>query len=351
MGGNALKTESVRLSATRYHEVEHDAVTTLQQHFPQRRIEAILAYASKPDFGDLDILIEAGDDYNDTEIANALQATEIVVNGDVTSIGLAVTEGVFQLDLIRTEPASFDFASRYFGYNDFGNLIGRIAHKFGAKFGHLGLLYPLRDPENKDHMIAELCITRNFGAALDLLGYDAGLYETMRDTGQLKTLEDIFRYVVSSPYVNREIYLLDNRNHKARIRDAKRATYNAFLLWLDEQDVVQLPTYAWAESGTPARLEQKQAFLDMAFARFPDFRQAHDQALEKYARKKQLKQKFNGELASEITGLSGKPLGELMAQVRNSFADESSFENFFLEADSEAVRVRFLKEAAVLSSS
>ncbi|MFZ3000941.1 MAG: hypothetical protein WA071_11505 [Undibacterium umbellatum] len=351
MGGNALKTESVRLPAARYREVEHEAVTTLQRHFPHRRIEAVIAYTDKADFGDLDILIEAGDDYDAAQFATALQATEIVLNGDVTSIGLAVAEGVFQLDLIRTESGSFDFASRYFGYNDFGNLIGRIAHKFGAKFGHLGLLYPLRAPDDKDHLIAELCITRDFSEALKLLGYDALLYENMRVNGEFRNLQDIFRYVVSSPYVNREIYLLDNRNHKARIRDAKRTTYNAFLLWLDEQKEITLPAYPWAEAGTAARNAQKENFLETTFMLFPDFRLAYVQALEKYARKKRLKQQFNGELAAEITGLSGKRLGELMAQVRHSFADEASFENFFLEADSDAVKARFLKEAAVLTSS
>ncbi|MBC3911209.1 hypothetical protein [Undibacterium umbellatum] len=351
MGGNALKAESVRLPAARYREVEHEAVAILQRNFPQRRIEAIIAYADKADFGDLDILIEAGDDYDAAQFSTALQATEIVLNGDVTSIGLAVAEGVFQLDLIRTESGSFDFASRYFGYNDFGNLIGRIAHKFGAKFGHLGLLYPLRAPDDKGHLIAELCITTDFSEALKLLGYDALLYENMRVNGQFRNLQDIFRYVVSSPYVNREIYLLDNRNHKARIRDAKRTTYNAFLLWLDEQKEITLPAYPWAEAGTAARDAQKENFLETTFMLFPDFRLAYVQALQKYARKKRLKQQFNGELAAEITGLSGKRLGELMAQVRHSFADEASFENFFLEADSDAVKARFLKEAAVLTSS
>lgn len=351
MGGNALKAESVRLPAARYREVEHEAVAILQRNFPQRRIEAIIAYADKADFGDLDILIEAGDDYDSAQFSTVLQATEIVLNGDVTSIGLAVAEGVFQLDLIRTESGSFDFAARYFGFNDFGNLVGRIAHKFGAKFGHLGLLYPLRAPDDKDHLIAELCITRDFSEALKLLGYDALLYENMRVNGEFRNLQDIFRYVVSSPYVNREIYLLDNRNHKARIRDAKRTTYNAFLLWLDEQKEITLPAYPWAEAGTAARDAQKENFLETTFILFPDFKRAYDQALGKYARKKRLKQQFNGELAAEITGLSGKRLGELMAQVRHSFADETSFENFFLEADSDAVKARFLLEAAVLSSS
>ncbi|MFZ6757615.1 hypothetical protein ACO0K9_10435 [Undibacterium sp. Ji50W] len=346
MGGNALQAESVRLSASRYREVELHVVTTLQRCFPQRRIEAVIAYADKADFGDLDILVEAGQDYDAAQLAQALQATEVVFNGDVTSMGLAIAEGVFQVDLIRTASASFDFASRYFGLNDFGNLVGRIAHKFGAKFGHLGLLYPIRDPDNSSHLIAEVCITTDFGEALSLLGYDAALYETMRTNGQFRTLNDIFLYVVASPYVNREIYLLDNRNHKARIRDAKRATYNAFLTWLDTQDEVELPAYPWAEAGTVERNNQKNEFLDTTFAQFPDFRLAYHAALADYARKKQVKRQFNGGLAAEITGLFGKELGELMARVRNSFADETSFENFFIEASPETIKAKFLQEAA-----
>ncbi|MFZ6654829.1 hypothetical protein [Undibacterium sp. TJN19] len=346
MGGNALQAASVRLPASRYRVVEQEAVQTLQQHFPGRRIEAVLAYADKPDFGDLDILVEDHGNYDPMQMAGALQASEVVRNGDVTSMGLPLAEGIFQVDLIQTPSASFDFAVRYFGLNDFGNLIGRIAHKFGAKFGHQGLLYPLRDPDNSSHLIAELCITTDFSTALDLLGYDAERYETMRITGQFRTLHDIFQYVVSSPYVNREIYLLDNRNHKARIRDAKRATYTAFLIWLEEQAEGVLPAYPWAEAGSRERQQQKQEFLESAFAEFPAFKQAYDQALAVNARRKQVRLQYNGSLAAEFTGLSGKPLGELMARVRNAFVDESAFEDFFITSSRETVKARFLQEAA-----
>jgi hypothetical protein len=344
MGGNALQATSVRLPASRYRVVEQDAVRTLKQHFPDQRIEAVLAYADKTDFGDLDILVEDLGNYDPVQLASALQASEVVRNGDVTSIGLPLAEGIFQVDLIQTPSVSFDFAVRYFGLNDFGNLIGRIAHKFGAKFGHQGLLYPIRDPDNSSHLIAEVCITTDFSAALNLLGYDAERYESMRTTGQFKTLHDIFQYVVSSPYVNREIYLLDNRNHKARIRDAKRATYTAFLIWLEEQADGVLPAYPWAEVGSRERQEQKQEFLESTFAEFPAFKQAYDQALAANARSKQIKLQYNGGLAAEFTGLSGKPLGELMARVRNSFADEAAFEDFFISASREVVKARFLQE-------
>ncbi len=346
MGGNALKSGSIRLPAARYQAVEATLVQRLQQQFPGRRIEAIMAYADKADFGDLDLLVEASSDYDPALMAAALGATEMVVNGDVASIGVALPEGIFQVDLIRIAAASFDFAACYFGYNDFGNLVGRVAHQFGAKFGHLGLLYQIRDPDNGSHMIDEISITDDFATALGLLGYDAARYAAMHAARKFRTLDDIFRYVVSTPYANAAIYLLDNRSHKARIRDAKRATYNAFLAWLREQPAGLVPAYQWGERGSAMRDAQQADFLQAAFACAPDFKLRYQSALDHAARAKRRKLKFNGALVEEITGLSGKRLGTLMTRVRESFADDAAFEAFFEEANSEAVRLKIVQEAA-----
>ena len=115
-----------------------------------------------------------------------------------------------------------------------GNLLGRIAHKFGAKLGHLGLQFPLRDPSNNDRLIAELTITRDFATALTLLGYDAKAYEVARSAESFKTLPDIFAFAIASPSSTKSIFHLDNRNHAARVRDAKRPI-SAFLQWLETQ--------------------------------------------------------------------------------------------------------------------
>lgn len=341
MGGNALQVESVRLGAKRYRIVEQQVMHQLAQAFPERRIESVMAFAAKADFGDLDLLIAGGCGYDPVAIAAALHATEVVKNGDVTSIGVKVDEGVFQIDLIQTPIASFDFCARYFGFNDMGNLLGRIAHKFGAKFGHLGLLYPIRDPENASHLITEVPITMDFDLALRLLGYDAEQYEIMRRDGGFQSLTDIFAYVVSSPYFNRDIYLLENRNHASRIRDAKRPTYNAFLVWVDAQPVGSLPAWPWAEAGSAQREHQRQAFLHAAFSACPDFKLAYDAAMAQLQRKKTLKRRYNGTLASAVTGLSGKALGELMAGVRTSFQNEAAFEAFFLHASDDEIKACF----------
>lgn len=298
-----------------------------------------MAYANKPDFGDLDILIEGGAQYDPARMAELLQATEIVPNSDVTSIGVLIPEGVFQVDLIKIPAEAFDFAARYFGLNDFGNLVGRIARQFGTQFGHLGLRYTIRDPDNHHNLIEEVSITTDFDTALTLLGYDAARYEEMRASGRFRTLDDIFRYVVSTPYANRDIYLLENRNHADRIRDAKRATYNAFLAWLDEQPAGVVPAYPWN------RQDQRE-FLQTAFRQLPEFKQHYDSALARWTRKKQVKLQFNGALAAEATGLSGKALGELMTRVAASFPSQDAFETFFIEASREQAIARYVQVAA-----
>ncbi|WP_457824345.1 hypothetical protein, partial [Staphylococcus aureus] len=89
---------------------------------------------------------------------------------------------------------------------------------------------------------------------------DAQHYELLRANGGFRNLLDIFQFVVSSPYANLDIYLLENRNHKSRIRDSKRPTYNAFLDWLEQQTDATIPAFPWAEPGSAERELQRQEF-------------------------------------------------------------------------------------------
>jgi hypothetical protein len=349
MGGNALSMQTIRLPAARYQQLEAQVVATLRAAFPGRRIEAILAYANKPDFGDMDLLIEDIPGYDARAIAACLDACDIVPNGDVTSIGLPLVEGVFQIDLLKTPSDCFDFAARYFGFNDLGNLLGRVAHKFGAKFSHRGLLYPMKDADNAFHLLAEITITTDFSCALRLLGYDPARYESLRNTGGFRTLDDIFAYVVTSKYVNRAIYLLENVNHKSRMRDAKRPTYNAFLDWLAAQPPTALPAWPWTTDGTPEHHAQQQAFLHSAFAACPGFEREYGQVLRDWEKNKAIKRRYNGKLAGEASGVSGKELGQLMTRVRQHFADQAAFERFFLEASDTMVTSFYRDMAAAIA--
>lgn len=320
MGGNALSRETLRLRKTEYDALALDAVARLQAAFPQARVHAIASYRNKPDFGDLDILVESTD-YDPHRAAQALDAVEVVRNGPVTSVGVVVLCGdqapngpVFQVDLIESEPESFDFAACYFSYNDLSNLLGRIAHALGVTLRHDGLVYYLRDG---DYLFAEIVLTRDYLHALPFMGYDPARYQQGFDG-----LEDIFQFVASTPFFNPDIYLLHNRNNASRVRDRKRPTYNAFLRWCAERPGLTAFVYP----------EDKSAWLPRVMEHFPDFAAQYQQAQQDLARQRELKSRFNGAWVAQLTGLEGKALGALMQQIKASFPSVQAFHDFVLHS-------------------
>ncbi|WP_434717162.1 hypothetical protein P5X00_35555 [Paraburkholderia sp. A2RO-4L] len=259
MGGNALSMTAVRLTKSNFERVSAQCVERLQAAFPAHRIAVIPAYRTKADFGDCDILITSAG-YDPHKAAAALDAVEVVRNGPVTSVGVVVrdelpgTDGnVFQADLIAIEPEAFDYALGYFSFNDLGNLVGCTAHRAGLSHKHNGLWFYVRDG---DYKFRDICLTRDYDVALRFLGYDPAQFHA-----GFEQLEDIFEYVAGSTFFNRDIFLLENRNAKSRIRDRKRRTYMEFLKWCEARP--ELTAYAYPDD--------KSAWLPYIAEHFPHF--------------------------------------------------------------------------------
>lgn len=275
------------------------------------------------------MLVESGPQYDPHQAAAALGAVEVVRNGPVTSVGVlvrpdvAAREGnVFQVDLIKMEPEAFDFALSYFGHGDTGNLLGRLFHACGLALRHDGLVWYHRDG---DYLFNEVVLTRDFAQALRFMDYDPQVLEAGFDTP-----EDIYRYVASSPFFNRDIFLLENRNAKSRVRDKKRKMYMEFLLWCEAHP--ELPAYQYPE--------EKARWLPRVAEYFPKFRQAYYESQAALARQYTLKEKFNGAWVGEITGLQGKELGALMKQFRESFESPEAQAEFILLNDRDVLAAR-----------
>lgn len=325
MGGKALSCEAVRLTKEDYERLAAQVVERLKAAFPGRRVHAIESYRSKADFGDLDVLVESrGDDPH--AAARALDAVEVVRNGPVTSVGVrvrpevaALDGNVFQVDLIEIAPEAFEFAARYFSNSDLSNLLGRIAHAQGLKLKHEGLVYRFREG---DHCFREIVLTRDYLAALPVLGYDPGRYAQ-----GFEDLDEIFRYVASTPFFNRDIFLLENRNHVARTRDSKRPTYNAFLKWCAARP--DLPAFEYPSD--------KNAWLPRIMAHFPGFEAQHEQAAADLARQREHKRRFNGAFVAALTGLEGRELGRLMQHIQASFPGAQALQDFVLAATPQAL--------------
>jgi len=338
MGGKALSKPSVRLLSDRYFEVEERVVEQLREVVPEGvRVAAVEAYRCKPSFGDLDVLVERYDGFDPFALAEALNATEVVRNGDVTSVGVEVDEGVFQVDLIKAQPESFEFNFRYFSFNDMGNLLGRVAKRMGFKFGHNGFRYLVRHPKRDDCKLGEVTLTLSFEEALNFLGYDGARYMALaadKEKG-FRALDDVFAYVYRNPYLHPGMFALEEQNHHARVRDRKRPVYRAFLDYLEAMPEPEGGYFDWSEKAV-----LRQHHLERAFEAFPHFKVEYERLVEQAALDDLVKMKFNGRVAGEVTGLKGKELGQFMQSFKAFHGDK--FRRTMLMDSPEAVRKRMV---------
>lgn len=314
MGGQAIKNTPVRrYQRAEYEQLKAEVLAQLQADFPKCKMAAIPAYRSKASFGDLDILFETSNLQLKLEpyLQERFQSPEIVRNSHVFSFAYRA----FQIDLIGSSSEDFEISLHYFSWNDLGNILGRLYHKMGFKYGHDGLHFLFKAD---NYQFGEICLSKEIRPILAFADLDAERFLAGFDT-----LEDIFRYAVSSRFFNKAIYLLENRNHASRIRDRKRPTYNALLQWLETQD--DLPSYPWASVKEQGGRQAQTIFLERAFEFFPEFQVGYMKMQQEFEIWQSVREKFNGRLVQAWTGLDHQALGQFMqwlkAQGTRQFGD------------------------------
>jgi hypothetical protein len=321
VGGNAIPGAR-RVQAQEYLTLVQQVNARLEKSLGGVRIAQIPSYRGKPDFGDMDILLESDAlpvDWRD-RVSEALGSRKVVPNGPVCSFEF----DHFQVDLINCLSDRFDFALGYFSWNDLGNLMGRIAHRFQFKFGHEGLLYPVRAG---DHLLKEVLVTRDFAHALKLLGFDFNHWAAGFDT-----LEEIFRFVASSSYFDAGQFPLEHRGHRARVRDAKRPTYMKFVTWVNEHK----PLFS-------RDIPPPETIFEQATSTFPDFLKDLDRVKDELQRQTLFKERFNGRLVQKWTQLDGKLLGTFMAALRSDAGGSNKLQEQVLRMSPDQVQKWVLK--------
>lgn len=307
MGGNALKNCTTRrFQAEEYYTLEHEVLEMLSDVFIISRIKPILAYRYKESMGDMDVLVESDcipNNWMDL-LKKKFQPKETLKNGNVFSFEYKEC----QIDLVLTKKEEFESSYQYFNYNDLGNLCGRVAHSMGLKLGHDGLTYKFFGA-NERHLFKELKLLDDWKDILPVLGYSYERYEQ-----GFYTLENIFEFVVSSPFFNKSIYALENRNHAARIRDKKRKTYMEFLTWLEGYEETGEQKFV----GGAVKFEHnKSDWLQYLFGVIPSFKEQYDATVKECAQAQEYKKRFNGDLVSAWTGLEKQELGRFMAWLKS----------------------------------
>jgi len=328
MGGNALSFETRRVNSEEYKHLSGKIVCIAQTIFPGSDVRLVKSYHQKPSHGDIDVLLSIGvnDDRRKEIIQSAYAPREIVQNSNCYSFDY---ENV-QIDFIFLPQEDMDIASAYFAYNDLGNLVGRIYHKMGLKFGHDGLWLCVM---NETRVIGEICLSKDIKEILEFGDYS---YETWKSG--FETLDDIFEYVVSSKFYSYDIFDLDNRNAKARMRDRKRKTYTAFLQFAEKlKELDGSKDYQWMPSVS---------YLSRVFLKFDCFDE-YEMIIRNWMKSEYVRSIFNGSVVMNLVpNLSGKDLSVFMSKFLTVVSKEEM--EYMTSEDVSYQIIKFAKEEGFL---
>lgn len=357
MGGNAIK-HAKRVDKETFLKVEKDVVGKIKSILPGSRVEPLKFFDSKESFGDLDVLVEffAPSDLNNFfgDVSETFGYGDRVFNqdkslyksnGNILSFGYKINGEIFQVDLIKTQHEIFDCAFNYFAYNDISNLLGRMSKKLGFKISHKGLFFIVRDPDDNS-FVREVLLTRDYFKGLQYLALSVDKFKK-----GFESEEDIFKYVSSSPYFNADIYLPRNRSNENSFRDSKRKTYQNFLKYC-EKNKEKLNKFSFGKVddlggyGSAGNLYTK--FLEeVLFPDNPGLKEKVASFLNENKVNKQFKKYYNGSKLIEVSGLSGKELGQLKGKIDDIITKEYKKEVIkkgFFDYDWALRKVGFTKE-------
>ena len=319
MGGNAIKGAFTR----RYQKEEFDNILPIILEKAKTKFtdaKSTTYFKSKESFGDADILVllDKPVDFNIKEwIIEEFNSKEVVVNGGVYSFEF----NELQVDFILTPLKNWETSQIYFSYNDLHNLIGKVAHRFGLKWGFQGLEFTYR-LDGKE--LGIITVTKDYEKALEFLGFDVDRYNLGFDN-----LDEIFDFVTSSKYFNPWLFDFEVMNRTNRERDMKRTTYASFVEHVSNMKEVGIENYHYFYSD-------KRVYVGLVDHYFPGFLKQYRQLEKKEQRKRSISELFNGRLVMETYKLEGKALGDALSMFKMYFADIVTYEDYILETNNTA---------------
>lgn len=298
MGGNALKythgLESVRMDLPTYEKMRDNVSKFLDELKVDYR--HIKFYHNKTDFGDLDVIVSRANNSVDN-IRNHLRMAGLPMTSQLTTPSHTSVVNTLinshQVDFIFVEPEQLESATTYYSYNDIWNLLGKVIKTHEYKLGWQGLMYTYR---HKKHYKEDIVLTTNLYVALEILGLDVERYKLGFDDYQ-----DMFDYVISSPAFDPSKFELENLNHRNRVRDRKRKTYNMFLSYIDGKEY------------------PKPKSLIAPTEKFPFLVDRINIREERFRRVDAAKEIINGGVIVELTGLFGVDVKRILEAIRSRY--------------------------------
>jgi hypothetical protein len=276
-----------RISKDEYILIEEDVIKKLHQSYPMARTTKF--YTNKESFGDLDVIIVAEPiiyleqkEKISTYLKDLFDAREIEFYDNIIKFEYKD----FQIDLIVVNESNFDIAHFFYSYNDMNNIIAHIVKKFGICFDQDGLSVNLYDSTNT--------IRTNFSISKDPRKiYNFLKLDYNRYLDGFNNLDEIFQFIVSSPFFTSNIFKKLNSNHKNR-----KLLLN-FSEWLSENGIDR--NFRWKDDPSDWYTYIEDFFnVDIAIQ--------IERLNTKVAFRKKLVSKFNENFVKNLTDLDGVQL-------------------------------------------
>jgi hypothetical protein len=329
MGGTAIPNAR-RMWAEDYEVLSHTILSLINARFPGLDVTRLVSYEAKSDFGNLSLVVTKQDPETMKQVRKfllfELDTGETLTTGE--HIAIEYRGAQVDFDFVSEEDAAMFIA--YHAYNGLGGIIGKVARSLGLVLRPTELVYRLKDGFR---LIEDVVVADTWSDTLTKLGYDASRWQQ-----GFKTPEDIFAYVVSSPFFKFE-FVMDELMEDAKYRST-----------LAQEFVEYLRTAPMAPNQ-PEHSKAPEAVLQRLFTAIPGFESLYLAAVERgqqaQARSQAVRALYNGSLVSEWTGRRGYELGVLLRRVEEGFGSKGALEDWVLASDADTVRQKVLDTAAM----
>lgn len=293
MGGNVFENSQRIESKEKFHELcltqkELLKGITKEIYIP-RQID------SKETFGDIDLILS--EKYKET-IAELIESLNLTNNiqrdihsGNITNPVISyLYEDKYQIDLIFLTD-NIEYAYNFFSYGDHGSLLSTILFKDNLKNSFKGLIENIY--KNNGNYKRTLQVSNDYFQMLEFLELDVNKF-----IKGFSTEEDLFNWISSSPYFEKDIFNPANKNHKHRSRNKKRPFYIHFLAYLDSNIFTNLSI------PLPSKEDYFESYT-------PNLKILEDE----YTLIENYKTKVNGDVVSKVTGAKGHEIRYILQDL------------------------------------
>jgi hypothetical protein len=324
MGGNLLKTK--RISKNRYLEIKTKVIDYLEPTFGKDNFFIPRSLKDKESFGDLDVMLKSTACLPSWDITKESILADFKPK-DYKSLpaGLSILYEDFSVDFFCLSYKKFTHAYYFLSDNCLGNMIGKIAKRLNLKFGDNGLSYVFRREHSSYKR--DFIISDDFEQICNFLGLD---FERWKEGF---TYEEMFEWVIASPYFSANVYLEPTGDLKKRISQDRPAIVK-FANYLKENNITSDFKSLLSENQV---LEKIDVFFGTSVTKEIEEEKIREATVSS------IQEKFNGHLLIDLLGINGKELGNFISDFKKQFKSPDDFEKFILTETQEIVNKKIIE--------